>query len=248
MKKLAFTKLAALMPQPKPRKQKTTLRVTASRLVPSAFDEDEEPTTKLSTAIVVVLILHLAAVGGIYAFHSIKSHRREADGTALPAGNSTKKPVPPAAVSDTRAAKMQAAEKAASPQNPVQTPAKTGDASNKNFAPTPAPAQAKAPAGVPAGGALEKSSGPSAVLSQPKSPVASPASVPAANKGAAEAAPVGAEPGQRTYVVKRGDNPWSIAKAHGVSYDELIKINGLENPKKLQLNQVLKLPPKRSGN
>lgn len=247
MKRLPFKKLAALLPQPKPRKPKTSLRVTASRLVPTAFEEDEEPTTKLSTAFVVVLVLHLVAVGGIYAFHSIKAHRREADGTALTTGSSAKKmpsPVVPVHKAEARPPMMEKATGIGASENVAQ---KNTNSSVSNFAPTPAPAQAKGPAGVPAGGTLEKNTGPSAVLPQPKTPAVSPAMVTPANKSMSTPAS-GGDGVQRTYVVKRGDNPWSIAKMQGVSYDELMKINGLEDPKKLQLNQILKLPPKKSGN
>lgn len=250
MKKLNLPKLASLMPQPKPRKAKTSLRVTASRLVPTAFEDEEEPTTKLSTAFVVVLVLHLVAVGGIYAFHSIKSHRREADGTAVTAGG-VKKASGAAATGELAAAKNQGAEKSGPAAVVSQPNLKAQSSSASNFAPTPAPALAKAPAGVPAGGVMEKSPGSSAVLAPQKPASLGTASTAAgANSGVAK---IGSSPGSneaaaRTYTVKKGDNPWSIAKTQGVSYDELMKLNGLEDPKKLQFNQVLKLPPKKAGN
>jgi LysM repeat protein len=37
----------------------------------------------------------------------------------------------------------------------------------------------------------------------------------------------------------------SIAKKMGVSSEELLKLNGLEDPKKLQIGQVLKVPAKK---
>ena len=135
------------------------------------------------------------------------------------------------------------------PVSTAGTPAvaKAGTSTGQNFAPMPAPVQAKAPAGVPVGGALEKNAGPSAVLPQPKTASSVPAA--ASVQAKTSAAPTGAEAnGSRTYTVKRGDNPWSIAKSQGVAYDELLKLNGLEDPKKLQLNQVLKLPPKKMSN
>jgi LysM repeat protein len=75
------------------------------------------------------------------------------------------------------------------------------------------------------------------VLPQPKTPVS-----PASTKTPA-ASPV--ESAQRTYTVAKGDNPVTIAKKMGVSYEELLKLNGLENPKKLQIGQVLKVPAKK---
>ena len=51
---------------------------TARRIAPPQEMEDDEPTMKLSSAFIVVLLLHLIAVGGIYAFNSIKAHRASA--------------------------------------------------------------------------------------------------------------------------------------------------------------------------
>src|SRR3954452_15623127 len=55
----------------------TRLNATARRAAPGAFDDydEDQPTTKLSSAFVVVLILHIVAVGGIFAFKGIKAHR-----------------------------------------------------------------------------------------------------------------------------------------------------------------------------
>jgi LysM repeat protein len=46
------------------------------------------------------------------------------------------------------------------------------------------------------------------------------------------------------YVVVKGDNPVSIAKKLKVSYDELIAINHIEDPHKLQIGQKLIVPAK----
>src|SRR5277367_2925561 len=67
---------AVLTPRPKKRLQATTARAARR---PMDDYEDEEPTTKLSSAFVVVLILHVVAVGGIYAFNSIKASRKDHD-------------------------------------------------------------------------------------------------------------------------------------------------------------------------
>ena len=34
----------------------------------------------------------------------------------------------------------------------------------------------------------------------------------------------------------------AIAKRMGVNYDELLKVNGVDDPKRLKIGQVLKLP------
>jgi len=49
-------------------------------------------------------------------------------------------------------------------------------------------------------------------------------------------------PSGKTYVVKKGDNPVAIAKKLKVSYDDLIALNHIEDPRKLQIGQKLLIP------
>lgn len=44
------------------------------------------------------------------------------------------------------------------------------------------------------------------------------------------------------YTVVKGDNPWKIAKKFKISQDALMKANGITDPKKIQIGQVLKIP------
>lgn len=48
----------------------------------------------------------------------------------------------------------------------------------------------------------------------------------------------------KTYVVAKGDNPVTIAKKLNVSYDELIALNHIDDPRKLQIGQKLLVPSK----
>lgn len=48
----------------------------------------------------------------------------------------------------------------------------------------------------------------------------------------------------KTYVVAKGDNPVNIAKKLKVPYDELIAVNHIEDPHKLQIGQKLIIPAK----
>jgi LysM repeat protein len=242
MKKLKLPSLKSLVPQSKvtkPRKPATRL---AARLTQPAYDDyDEEPTTKLSTAFVVVLVLHLVAVGGIYAFHSIKAKRREADGSAMTASVAAAK-----AGGDKHEA-VAKPQPVVAPPAPVAVPAVT---------PPPQPVAAS-PAKVAAAVPMEKApAGPSAVVPQPVKAPSAAGSAPAAANATAKAA--GAVPAHgasgeasaKTYTVQKGDNPVAIAKRMGVNYDELLKLNGVEDPKRLKIGQVLKLPvrTKSSGN
>jgi LysM repeat protein len=55
----------------------------------------------------------------------------------------------------------------------------------------------------------------------------------------------------KTYVVAKGDNPVTIAKKLKVPYDDLLAINHIDDPHKLQIGQKLLIPktakPKKSG-
>ena len=48
----------------------------------------------------------------------------------------------------------------------------------------------------------------------------------------------------KTYVVSKGDNPVAIAKKFKVSYDELLALNHIDDPRKLKIGQKLLIPNK----
>lgn len=49
-------------------------------------------------------------------------------------------------------------------------------------------------------------------------------------------------PSGKTYTVVKGDNPVTIAKKLKVSYDDLIALNRIEDPRKLKIGQKLLIP------
>ena len=49
-------------------------------------------------------------------------------------------------------------------------------------------------------------------------------------------------PSGKVYTVIRGDNPVTIAKKLKVSYDDLIALNHIEDPRKLQIGQKILIP------
>jgi LysM repeat protein len=51
----------------------------------------------------------------------------------------------------------------------------------------------------------------------------------------------------KVYVVVKGDNPVTIAKKLKVSYDELLALNHIEDPRKLQIGQKLLIPNKMNS-
>ncbi len=264
---------AVLTPRPK-KKLQATARV--ARQTMEDYDS-EEPTTKLSSAFIVVLILHVVAVGGIYAFNSIKASRRDRDGgsaktseTAAPAA--TAKAVSPGAVAappapaaggtsaPTHKAEPVAAATAAAAAKPAtghQYEVKAGDSLTKiAFAYKTTPADIMAANQLKEGAVLRP--GQSLVIPAPKAPAKPP--VDAAKVAAAAAPPAAAAtpappkqadiPPTKTtpglYTVKKGDTLTSIAKTYGLTLDDISKANKITDPKKLQLGQVLKVPPRKS--
>ena len=50
----------------------------------------------------------------------------------------------------------------------------------------------------------------------------------------------------KTYIVAKGDNPVTIAKKFKVSYDDLLALNHIDDPRKLKIGQKLLIPDKPS--
>jgi len=48
----------------------------------------------------------------------------------------------------------------------------------------------------------------------------------------------------KVYIVVKGDNPVTIAKKFKVSYDDLVALNHIDDPRKLQIGQRLLIPAK----
>ena len=46
----------------------------------------------------------------------------------------------------------------------------------------------------------------------------------------------------KTYVVVEGDNPYSIARRLRISYSELLRLNNIREPTKVQTGAKLKIP------
>jgi len=49
-------------------------------------------------------------------------------------------------------------------------------------------------------------------------------------------------PAEQSYVVKAGDNPASIAQQFRVKTEDLMALNNIDDPSKLQIGQTLKIP------
>ena len=44
------------------------------------------------------------------------------------------------------------------------------------------------------------------------------------------------------YVVKDGDTLWKIAKKYGSTVDDIVRVNGIENPDKINIGEKIYIP------
>ncbi len=239
---------------------------------------------KFSHAVLVVLILHVIAVAGIFAFNSIKASQTTgarqsapsksvaSDSAAAPAAGtqtaSAAAPVEkprvasaPAEASSgdthtiqagdtlTRVASLYGVTVAAIEKENAITSYSTLRVGQVLKIPQPtsgiktsAPAEARPIAAAPS---RSVSTGTVASVARPvaaasvapavkpaaPAPVATPKAAPEASSG-------------EFYVVVKGDNPYSIAKRLHVSYTELLAVNHIDDPRKIQIGQKLKIPQK----
>ena len=75
---------------------------------------------------------------------------------------------------------------------------------------------------------------------KPQAPAVNP---PVAQKPSAKSQAKVSESG-KTYIVAKGDNPVTIAKKFKVSYDDLLALNHIDDPRKLKIGQKLLIPEK----
>lgn len=243
---------------PNPRAPKRLHAATAARrMAPGVEDDyDDEPTTRLSSAFFVVLILHVVAVGGIYAFNSIKAHRRgfePASKTGTAKSGNTK--------DDRAAAAKLTGEEAA-------LPVKTAAGAETSLLPTAVtPVSNSRVYHVKAGDTLSKIAHqygitvaelqmvnssketallrPNQILNLPAPKAVTRAPVTEVAKldlGVKKPEPAAAT---KTYSIQKGDTATSIAKKFGVSAADLLKLNKVTDPTKLQPGKSLKVPIKK---
>lgn len=193
--------------------------VRASARAMRAGEDDyyeSEPNMKLSHAFMVVLVLHVVAVGGIYAFNQIKVNKK----SDLLANITSR-------ITQATGAAAPAAVPVVAAPAPVVPQPEPGDADE------PLPVmQSSLPAKPAIASAAPMVATAAKVDAKAAPPVVS-TTAPAKKSAAATAS---------TYTVAKGDNPYTIAKKVGVSYQDLLKLNGIEDPTKLQIGQVLKVP------
>jgi len=227
--------------RPVQRMPRRKLRTAAARKS-ARYDEEEyfveEPNVKLSRAFVVVLLLHVVAVGGIFAFSTLKDRQ-----------------------SSTSTAKNQTET-----ANPISTPGTNPAPAHGHPPGQTLVYQVKAGdtlAGIAAQFGLTAhdlevannlASGTIVAIGRE---LVVPEHTNA--KGGSELAKLldGRQAGGKTtvttggnsentkfYTIQRGDNPASIAKKFRVTASELLRINNIDDPRKLQVGQRILIPTK----
>jgi peptidoglycan endopeptidase LytF len=314
MKKILKIPLRRIPRRPPPAE---SLRAKAAADAETYENEDyevEEPNMKFSHALIVVLALHIIAVGGVFAFNSIKaghnpsskSQTRDENPSSAQAA-AEPKPSPARQAPEARpgktytvqagdtlsriaalyktdveaienengitsysmirvgqvlripAASTHKTESTKPPTDPITAAAKQAFlAARSDMADPPAPTAAKetvnpAPS-IAARTEVAKAPSPAphvetakthAVVAKPLPAVAAtpkPATAQPSPKKVDEPAPASPD----TYVVAKGDNPYSIAKKLHVSYNDLIAINDIKDPTRVQIGQKLKIPAKKN--
>ena len=234
------------------------LRARAATSSSEVEDYEGEPTMKLSHAFMVVLLLHIIAVAGIYGFSQLQKKNTPAE-TPHPAATASQAPPPPAATEKPKVEKFQHSYTVVAGDTLKKIASKTGtsiehlekmNALETNSvirvgqvltyetkspeppiaAPQQAPANSEKAAPVAAKEPAKEK--PKTVETAAAQKTAKPDSSPASSTK---------ETG-KTYVVAKGDNPYSLAKKFNVTPAALMKANGIEDAKKLQIGQRISIP------
>jgi LysM repeat protein len=226
-----------MIKRPVQRMPRRKLRAAAARKS-ARYDEDEyfveEPNVKLSRAFVVVLLLHVVAVGGIFAFSTLKDRQSSASSVKNQPVTASPTSTPVANIANGRAHPTS--------QNLVYQ-VKAGDTlpgiaaqfgltahdleTANNLAPGTIAAIGRElvipeHTNAKAGGELEK------VLDS--------------RQPAGRTTAGGSGENGKFYTIQRSDNPASIARKFKITASELLRVNNIDDPKKLQVGQRLLIP------
>ena len=220
--------------------QKDRLQAVTRRMSQRVAEEyAQEPGIKLSSAFLVVLVLHVVAVGGIYAFNSIKTHKIVA---ALETSASAPRgAVENAAISQPSVGGTPATTHRVRPGETLEKiaavyglGAKDLEAANemRNVGALRIGQELRIPARAASKPAVATKT--TAVAAPRKLPDSDP-------KADKDTSP---KDGTETYMVAKGDTPAGIARKLGVKQSDLLKLNKIDDPKKLQIGQKLHVPAK----
>jgi len=228
------------------------------------MDSESEPNMKLSHAFIIVLLLHVLAVGGLFFFNYLKEKQPERSArTVAPVvappikepvvATAIRKPVPSAPASretgvthvvvsgDTLtriAAKYESSVEAIEKTNDMASAAtlRVGQVLKIPAAATRTPTVAKIPIEVKPSLKAAPIPAPATTAKavEDKAPPVAAKAVPPV--------PAKAALTTKTYTIEKGDNPYSIARKLKVSFNALMQANKITDPTKLQIGQKLIVP------
>jgi LysM repeat protein len=227
--------------RPVQRMPRRKLRTAAARKS-ARYDEEEyfveEPNVKLSRAFVVVLLLHVVAVGGIFAFSTLKDRQsststaRNQTETANPSSTPGTNPAPGHghSPSQTLVYQVKAGDTLAGVAAQFGLTAHDLEVAN-NLAPGTIVAIGRElvvpeHTNVKGGSELEK------LLDGRQA------------GGKTTVTTGGGSENTKFYTIQRGDNPAIIAKKFKVTASELLRVNNIDDPRKLQVGQRILIPTK----
>ena len=245
--------MAAVPSSPRVKLRTTSRRVPRTRTAPATTDDPPEPTMRLSRAIMVMLLLHVVAVGGFFASSVLKERdlkRSSVDPTSAVEEEDARVP-------STDPAKTMPAKVNVHPNVHVVRPGETltlianetGVSLEALVAANGADTvtnglrtgqELKLPDRSPDPGAASSGSTDSALsVIEGRSKTTNPS-----NEGSSST-PRASHPTSDTgkiYVVGKGENAYTIAHKNNVSYEALLKLNQIADPKRIQPGQKLRLP------
>lgn len=242
-------------------RNRTYNAAAAARATPRTSQDEDDGGNRLSGAFIVVLALHVIAIVGVFAFLRIKESRNRSapqDSSARSAATngtlakpSSIKAAPGAVTATLAAANPQQIAPRDTPKPPAAASHTThivkegenltkiatqysvgvSDFVSLNKLKTPDDIKTGQALAVPSDRQQQKTS---ASIENRIAQTAVQKSTPAHT----------ASKTVKTYVVRKGDTPLKIAREHGCSYDELMKVNSIRDPKTIQTGRLLKLPVK----
>lgn len=237
-------------------------RAASSRDEVEEYENESEPSMKLSQAFIVVLVLHVVAVAGIYGFNQLKEKparpatAKTESAEAATAAATEKKAEAVAKAEAATAAKAQATQisytvVAGDTLRRIASKFNTSVASLEkvnNLTSTSilkvgqtliigSSAKTAAAASQSTESTVKSAPAPAVVAKAP--PVKAPVLQEKAEAKPLEKTQASEE---KTHVVAKGDNPYSLAKKFNITQAALMKANNIDDPKKLKIGQKLIIP------
>jgi LysM repeat protein len=225
-----------MIKRPVQRMPRRKLRAAAARKS-ARYDDDEyfveEPNVKLSRAFVVVLLLHVVAVGGIFAFSTLKDRQSSTSAAKNPTGTASPTSTPVANIpkehphpsSQTLVYQVKAGDTLAGIAAQFGLTARDLETAN-NLAPGTIVAIGRElviPEHTNVKGTTEL------------------AKLLDSHQTSGRTVVGGGENG-KFYTIQRGDNPAAIARRFKITTSELLRVNNIDDPKKLQVGQRILIP------